>query len=245
MENRNFQLDTEWNVIHYPYQPSGFGILIIGDERNFVDQENNFWVQNEGRLSLLNDLKNSGYTIFYSNLYGKNWGSDKSVQLAKQLYDYVIRSEILNEKIHLVAEGMGTLTALKLIDEMNQEIRSVVLINPILSLKQHLQLEKEHKFFYKKMLREIAAAFGMDYKEAEGNILEMEEEPRFTADCPLTIIHILAGKRAYQQSEISNQQKILWEKEGKKISITYMLPEKKSQIGTYLIKFFKSCETIL
>ncbi len=38
MENRNFQLDTEWNIIHYPERPTGFGILIIGDERHYVDE---------------------------------------------------------------------------------------------------------------------------------------------------------------------------------------------------------------
>ncbi len=49
MESRNFQLDAEWNIVHYPEQPLGFGILIIGDERHFVDQNTSFWLQNEGK----------------------------------------------------------------------------------------------------------------------------------------------------------------------------------------------------
>lgn len=242
MENRNFQLDTEWNVVHYPYQPTGFGILIIGDERNFVEKDNSFWAQNEGRLPLINHLKDTGYTIFYSNLYGKNWGSEKAVKLAKQLYDYMIRCEILNEKIHLLAEGMGTLVALKLAEEMKQVIRSVVLINPIFSLKNQLEHEKNHKFFYKKLLKEIAASYEIDYQDVENQFLKGDDQLGFPGDSPLKIIHILAGNRSYKQSEISSQLAAKWEKEGKMVSISYMLPEKKSQLSQNLIKFLKRNE---
>jgi pimeloyl-ACP methyl ester carboxylesterase len=242
MENRNFQLDTEWNVVHYPYQPTGFGILIIGDEKNFVEKDNSFWVQNEGKLSLINQLKDSGYTIFYSNLYGKNWGSDKAVMLAKQLYDYMIRHEILNDKIHLLAEGMGTLVALKLVKKMKHKFRSVVLINPIYSLKKQLEHEKDHKFFYKKLLREVSEAYELDFKEVENHFSQLDDLPEFAADCPIKIIHILAGNRTYKQSEVSVQVASKWEKEGISVSISYMLPEKKAQLDTNLIKFLKRNE---
>ena len=53
MESRNFRLDTEWNIIHYPEKPQGFGILVIGDERHFVDQNSSFWLQNEGKKDKL------------------------------------------------------------------------------------------------------------------------------------------------------------------------------------------------
>ena len=59
MENRNFQLDTEWNMIHYPHRPNGFGILIIGDERNFVTDTNSFWNQNEGKRNLIESLRDN------------------------------------------------------------------------------------------------------------------------------------------------------------------------------------------
>ena len=159
MEIRNFQLDTEWNIIHYPEQPQGFGILIIGDERHFVDESTSFWLQNEGKKSQLEKLQKSGYMIFYSNLFGKNWGCKKAVMLAKQLYEHVIRAEIMNEKIHVIAEGMGALVALKLFNEMGTSIRSIIFINPILSLKDHLALEKDHKFFYKKLVNELAFSY--------------------------------------------------------------------------------------
>ncbi|MEH7343607.1 hydrolase, partial [Bacillus sp. JJ1532] len=129
MESRNFRLDTEWNMIHYPNKPSGFGILIIGDDRHFVNEQGSYWTQNEGKAALLKMLNEEGYTIFYSNLYGKNWGSERAVKLARRLYEHLIRTEIINVKINIIAEGMGALIALKLIDEMGpQLIRTCILI---------------------------------------------------------------------------------------------------------------------
>ena len=60
MESRNFQLDTEWNIIHYPEKPQGFGILIIGDERHFVDGNTSFWMQNEGKQYAIKIFTKSG-----------------------------------------------------------------------------------------------------------------------------------------------------------------------------------------
>jgi hypothetical protein len=245
MENRNFQLDTEWNVVHYPYQPTGFGILIIGDERNFVDKEFSFWTQNEGRLSLINDFKQAGYTAFYSNLYGKNWGSEKAVKLAKQLYFYMIRNEILNQKIHIFAEGMGALVALKLMKEMKQYIRSIVLLNPIYSLKTQLDQEREHKFFYKKLIKEIALAYDINPKSVEQMVHETESPPELPSDIPLKIIHILNGARSYKLSEISNTLTSRLEKEGTFISVSYILPDNVSQINKFTMNFLKNCENTI
>lgn len=245
MENRNFQLDTEWNVVHYPHQPTGFGILIIGDERNFVDKEQSFWTQNEGRLQLIHHLKKSGYTTFYSNLYGKNWGCDKSVKLAKQLYYYMLRNEILNDKIHILAEGMGALVALKLLKEMKHNIRSIVLLNPIYSLKSQLDHEKEHKFFYKKLVKEIAVAYEVDPKQVEEIVQEVDSPPELPSDIPIKVIHILYGARSYKQSSVSNQIAARLENVGTIISVCYILPEKVSKLNQYTINFFKKYESIL
>jgi hypothetical protein len=245
MESRNFQLDAEWNIVHYPYKPTGFGILIIGDERSFVDRESSFWIQNESRLKLINHLKDAGYTIFYSNLYGKNWGSQKAVQLAKQLYFYIIRSEILNEKIHILAEGMGALVAGKLLKDMQQKVRSVAFINPIYSLKQHLEDEKEHKFFYKKLLREIAQAYDLDVKDVEEIFLETDQPAELPSTLPIKIIHLLNGPRSYKQSQISSALAEKAVKGGRTVSVNLILPEKENQLHHYLISFYKNFETEL
>lgn len=245
MENRNFKLDTEWNMIHYPKKPKGFGILIIGDERHFVDEKHSFWTQNEGKLGIIENLKDAGYTVFYSNLYGRNWGSDKAVKLAKRLYEYIIRTEIINNRIHLLAEGMGALVALKLLEEMSDKIRSVVLINPILSLKYHLEQEKEHKFFYKKLLKELSTSYETESKQIVELIAGSHTDTNMKPDKPMKIIHVLAGNRAYRQSNLLNKLSVKWEDEKAPITVCYMLPEKKQQIGQQTIQFLKLHEKIL
>jgi hypothetical protein len=232
MENRHFQLETEWNIIQYPEKPTGFGVLVIGDERHFVDENICFWTQNEGKFTIIDELKHSGYTIFSSNLYGRNWGSEKAVDLATRLYQFVIRSEILNNKIHIIAEGMGALVALRLMEKMKGDIRSVVLVNPILSLKFHLEQEKEHKFFYKKLMRELTAAFQTDQKTLEDSIMKMNDHIPLDSDIPLKIIHVLAGGKSHNQTK--QYQKIKCDKE---INPHYILPEKKLQLGKIMIKF--------
>lgn len=245
MENRNFQLDTEWNMIHYPHRPNGFGILIIGDERNFVTDKNSFWNQNEGKRNLIESLLDNGYTIFYSNLYGKNWGSEKALQLAKRLYEHIIRTEILNHRIHIIAEGMGTLTAIRLMMEMKDNIRSVVLFNPILSLKEHLEREKEHKFFIKKLTNEISIAFNTNKNELT-EMLEEKKEPRLEeTETPTKIIHILHNGRSYYQSNSLKKASVIWEEKNLPIFVSYVLPEKRSALPKQIATFFQKYEKTL
>jgi predicted alpha/beta hydrolase family esterase len=246
MKHRNFKLDTEWSMLHYPDKPSGFGILIIGDERHFVDEKNSFWTQNEGKAALIKKLEEAGYTLFYSNLYGKNWGSSESVQMAKTLYGYVTRTEILNERIHIIAEGMGALAALKLMNELGDRVRSAVFINPILSVKNHLNQEKEHKFFYKKLLKELADS----YKTESSKVLELvntyDEHYLFeTLQSPIKIIHILSGGKAYKQSNMLKQLSVKWKDEDAPVSIFYIVPEKMQRMSTQMISFFKKYEKVL
>jgi hypothetical protein len=238
MECRNFKLDTEWNIVHYSDIPNGFGILIIGDERHFVDEKRCFWTQNEGKQLLLNQLKQNGYTIFYSNLYGRHWGNKRSSMMAERLYHHIMRSEILNTKIHIIAEGMGALIALDLMKSMDDKIRSIVFINPIFSLKTQLELEKEQKFFYKKLLREIAIAYNNDLQSLENQA----ELPEVNEEIPIKIIHVLSDRRSYQQLELSKQVARQWEQQNSKIQFCFLVPEKKQRIGSMMTSFFKENE---
>ncbi|MHC0036709.1 hydrolase [Pseudoneobacillus sp. C159] len=238
MEYRNFKLDTEWNMVHYSEIPNGFGILIIGDERHFVDEHKSFWTQNEGKQLLLNQLKQNGYTIFYSNLYGRHWGNKKSTMLAERLYHHIMRSEILNTKIHIIAEGMGALIALDLMKSLNDQIRSIVFINPIFSLKIQLELEKEQKFFYKKILREIALAYNNDLE----NIENQNELPEPNLKIPIKIIHVLSDRRSYRQMEYSKQVFQQWEQQNVQIQFSFLVPEKKQRLGKIIHSFFKENE---
>jgi pimeloyl-ACP methyl ester carboxylesterase len=156
------------------------------------------------------------------------------------LYQHVIRNEILNNKIHVLAEGMGALVALKLMEKMKHRIRSIILLNPILSLKHHLEQEKEHKFFYKKLLRELSLAHQMEQKVLENTILSKEETIKQPFDCPVKIIHVLSGAKSYNQSKLYPQLISVSE-----INPTFILPEKKQQLAIIMIKFFNSHESVL
>ncbi|WP_264736889.1 serine aminopeptidase domain-containing protein [Cytobacillus firmus] len=245
MESRNFQLDTEWCMIHYPDKPSGFGILIIGDDRHFVDRNCSFWTQNEGKYLLIKKLREDGYTIFYSNLYGRHWGNDQAVDKAKCLYEHILRTEIINEKIHIVAEGMGALVALRLLHEMSDLIRSAVLINPILSLKHHLDQEKEHKFFYKKLLKELAVSYEIETDKIADLLSEHEKNLTTGLKVPVRIIQVLAGGRAYKQSDYLKKRSIQWENENSPISVFYILPDKKQRMSSQMTNFFRKYEKVL
>lgn len=245
MESRNFILDTEWNMIHYPEKPNGFGILVIGDERHFVNSKGSFWTQNEGKRSLLSKWKSGGYTIFYSNLYGRHWGSRKAVDLAMRLCSHIIRNEILNGSFHVVAEGMGALVALKLLSQPDCKIRSLVLLNPIFSLSTHLEQEKENKFFYKKLVAELENAYEMKMEQIIEAFLTDETEAVLKRDVPVKVIHVLTGSRSYKQSKIIKELSESWEKEDYPVSISYILPEKKQQVGDQTIHFFAKHEHVL
>jgi pimeloyl-ACP methyl ester carboxylesterase len=232
-------------MIHYPEKPNGFGILVIGDERHFVSSKGSFWTQNVGKRSLLKKWKSEGYTIFYSNLYGRHWGSRKAVELAMRLCSHIIRNEILNGSFHVVAEGMGALVALKLISQPDSRIRSLVLLNPVFSLHTHLEQEKENKFFYKKLVAELENAYEMKVHQVIETLLSDDSTPMLKQDVPVKIIHVLSGNRSYKQSKILKDLSEVWEKEGYPVSISYLLPEKKLQVGSQTVHFFAKHEHVL
>lgn len=245
MESRNFKLDNEWSMIHYPEKPNGFGILILGDERNFVDENSSFWTQNEGKLYLLNLLKSEGYTVFYSNLYNRHWGSEKAVNMAKRLCSHIVRNEILNHSFHVIAEGMGALAALKLLSFTDSKIRSLVLFNPLLSLTKHLEQERENKFFYKRLMGELEKAYKTDKHALLPLLKEEEAKLSLSAKVPVKVLHVLTGSRAYKQSEILNERSAEWQQKQFPVTVTYVLPEKKLQMGIQTVRFFKENERVL
>ncbi len=240
MEQRTFQIDGQWNIIHYPEQPSGFSVLIIGDRGHFVEQGSSFWLQHPGRLRILEHLKGHGYTLLSSNFYGANWGNSKSVDLAMKLYLNFMKSEICNDKIHILAEGTGALIAFQLIRELGPQIRSVVFINPCLSLKLRLEKEKENKFFYKKMLREVAEAYEIDLNESEPFIMKTEEMPELK-ETPVKIIHLLSLHK--DQSPLYK----LLQKQNKlaDVQLSYLLSEKLYKLPYIIQSFYKTNERYL
>lgn len=240
MEQRTFQMSDQWSIIYYPEQPSGFSVLIIGDRGHFVEQDSSFWLEHPGRLRILERLKGYGYTLFSSNFYGVHWGSLQAIDLAMKLYITFVKSEICNEKIHILAEGTGALVAFQLMKKMGANIRSVVLINPCLSVKLQLEKEKENKFFYKKLLQEVAEAHGMKATESEAFMMDKEAIPQI-GQTPVQIIHLL-GLQKDQSSVYRQFQKLNKQTD---IQVVYLLPEKLYKMPYVMYSFYKANEQCL
>lgn len=240
---RTFQMDGEWNIVYYPDKPSGFSVLIIGDHQHFVDENSSFWLEHPGRLTILNAMRHAGYTIFSSNFYGENWGNAKAISLAKRLYFIVMKSEVLNEKIHIFAEGKGALLALQIIKGFREKVRSVVLVNPCLSLKMRIQQEKEHKFYYKKILSEICEAHETTPEELERSLISSEDFD-WSYEVPLKIFHVIGSVEDDQSCLYKLMEKKAQERNAI-IDVEYLLGEKRYKIPFQTIKFFQQFENDL
>ncbi len=193
IDKRTFQIDNQWNIIHLPKRPNGFAVMIIGDYIHYVDEHTSLWKQNTERANLIHSLKNQGYTIFYSNLYGRHWGSPAAVIFAKRLYHYVMKHEILNPNIHLIAEGMGSLVALRLMEDMENQIRSALFINPCMDLKHHFNHERQNRLFFKRLIREISSAYQVQEDDIEFLIDGLPSIKDLKAKTPAQIWHAARG----------------------------------------------------
>ncbi|MBM7586506.1 hypothetical protein JOC86_003058 [Bacillus pakistanensis] len=244
MKHRSFQLEQQWCMIHYPERPNGFGVMILGDYHHYVDNNSSFWLQQEARSPIIRALNDNGYFVFYSNLFGANWGSDRAVQLAKRMYQYVKRTEIMNSKIHILADGMGALVLRKLYPMLRNDLRSVVLYSPCVSLYEHYHQEKEQKFFFKKLQKEISQANEINEKDCEQwiNFYQGDYLDFMSYSIPLYMIQWVSTSRYKKQFPFIKE---IYKDRMKKEYLTdlfFLLPEKKSTIGGKITSYFQKHE---
>ncbi len=240
MNQQQFVLDGEWNIVHLPERPNGFAIFVIGDRNHFVDNSTSFWVQNAGRFTYLKLFLEKGYTVFYSNLFGRNYGSPKAVNFAKRLYHVVMKREILNESIHLLVEGMGALTGLQLVEDLGEKIRSVAMLNPCLSLRAQLSHEQENKLFYKRIVKEIMAAYDWEEHDFEDQIKNLPMFEKLKGNSPVKI-WISIDEQTYQSKKMSK----IFEQSRKKhsqVQLIFHMTEKRFGIGNSIIQFYEKHE---
>ncbi|WP_027408934.1 hypothetical protein [Anoxybacteroides tepidamans] len=235
IQQRFFQLDDQWCVVHLPERPNGFAVLLLGDVNQYVTSNVSFWMEHEGRRQLLEDLREYGYTIFYSHLYGRHWGSKKSVRLAKQLIYYVLKNEILNNRIYILAEGMGALNALQLLEEMHTQIRALAMLTPCIDLRAQLEYEKENKFFYKRMLKDIASAYELDETAADRAISSLS----FTFSTVPIKIWQLSGVTHYPSSLHCRKYEELAKEKNAPVEVVYHLPEKRYSFAKAIHQFYQ------
>lgn len=244
LEQRFFKIKDQWNIIHLPERPNGFAILIVGDQNHYVDETTSLWIQNPDRFQMIEGLRNEGYTIFYSNLYGRHWGSWSAVQLLMQLYNMVIRKEIVNDKIHVIAEGMGSLAVLRLMEEMEQVIRSVSMLSPCIDLNGLIHTEKSKKLFYKRLIKELANAHKVDEKVVEKEIVENFDISNFTSKVPVKIWHS-TNRVLYHVAEHSRKYEKIREIQGTPVELSLHLFEKRFHITQNIISYLRKNEQIL
>ncbi|WP_017726900.1 alpha/beta hydrolase family protein [Halalkalibacterium ligniniphilum] len=235
-------LEEQWCVIHLPEQPSGFAVLLLGDVNHYVEKNTCFWVQHPSRSQFIQYLLTKGYTVFTSNFFGRHWGSERATRLAIRLYHLVMKREILNKNIHLFAEGMGALVAIKLANMIPEKIRSVMLVNPCLDLRAYYEQEEQNKFFYKRFVYEIATAHSISKKEVGEYIRHKEEQGCECPLLPISILHEMHEKR-YPLRLHSRPFQQACEKEGKPVSLRLLLPGKSfSYFAELACLFFRAYE---
>ncbi|MGP3560427.1 hypothetical protein [Geobacillus sp. BK01] len=234
-QRRFFQLDGQWCIVHVPERPNGFALFLIGDGDQFVNEQTSFWLEHPGRRQWLDDWLEQGYTVFSSHLYGRHWGSPRAVRLARQLIYSVLKSEIVNQRIYIVAEGMGALVALQLLGAMPGQIRAVAMLNPCLDVRAQLSHEREHPLMYRRMVKEIALAYEMKEEEVPGAVPSLFLSPH---DVPVTIWQ-LAGVSGYPSALHSRKYEQWMKTMNDRVRVVYHLPERRRQLAVQIGQFFR------
>ncbi|MDQ0215677.1 hypothetical protein J2S13_002095 [Oikeobacillus pervagus] len=245
MQQKIFQYDHEWCMVHYPAKPNGFAVMILGDRNHFVNESGSFWMENEGRKYWIEQLNEAGYLVFYSNLYGNHWGNTQACQLAINVFQFLKRTEIINSQVHIIAEGTGALLVKEMIDQIQHQIRSIVFISPCLSLALHNEQEKSRKFFYKKFIKELAMAFKIQEKDCE----ELIQEENFLLfyQTPISLYFIQCVELQAYKEQFELIQKINKERMDNRLpsKLEFIINNKKWDVVKKWESFFKKNEKYL
>ncbi len=236
INQKTFQLNKEWTTIFYPEQPSGFAVMLLGGEKHYINEKANYWLDHPGKKQMLEYLLNRGYTVFSSYLSGTHWGNAEAAELAIEMYAFFIRKEIVNERIHIIAEGTGALLLDTICHKLKGKVRSIVLLNPILSVKKSYEKEEINKFFVKKMKNELYEAYQLNdqtFKEW----MEKKSDMTIGTDIPVSIVHVLEKLESnlpYKYKSFIDNHPLS--------EIKYITPEKRYIIPYQINSFFKKHE---
>lgn len=241
--SRMIKLDGQWNILHIPRKPNGFAMLIVGDRDQYVNEDGSFWSQNTGRKMLVDCFLDHGYVVVNSNLYGNHWGCPNAIQYLKDLYHLIMSQEILNQQIHILAEGMGSLAAIQFMKQNETFIRSSAFLNPCFDLKGFLDQEKRYKLFYKKIIKEINTAYDIDVNKAEYTISTFNLEELVT-EVPAKIWQ-RTGETSYPLDQHGRKYEELLSRVENPMEISIFLKELGYEIGESICKFFKKHERSL
>ncbi|RXI98265.1 alpha/beta hydrolase [Anaerobacillus alkaliphilus] len=243
IKERFFLVGEEWNVIHLPSKPNGFAVFIIGDVNNYVQSNTSSWHQRPDQVEFIKELKKAGYTVVSSNLFGRNWGSEEACYYLQRLYEEVMKKEILNRKVHIIAEGMGALVAAKLVPNLLGVFRSVVMINPCLNLKDYFHREKNNKLFYKRFLKELKKAYQLDIDMLELTISSMDISHYKAMTVPTKIFHCMNATPFSLQDHVRPYEQLCNTTNTTIVDVSIFLKSKPfSELARPTIQFLKNHE---
>ncbi len=239
--HRFIKTNDQHAIIHLPEQPNGFAILIIGDTNHYVTNQTSSWLQHPERRKFIEELCRYGYTVYYSNLYGRHWGNDGSVELLHRMYHTILKQEIINSRIHVFAEGMGALSAVKWMYHHETLTRSVAFMNPCFSLKVHAEAVMEQKLFYKQFHREIRKAYDMSEDKATLFLVKDKGMYDYPSKAPVKIWHNMQGT-PYSFIKHSRAYEKFREDLGAPIALTLQLPGGKYDLANKVKNFYQKNE---
>ncbi|MGN1401499.1 MAG: hypothetical protein ACI4XL_08365 [Bacillus sp. (in: firmicutes)] len=228
---RSFQFDGKWNIIHYPQRPNGFSVFIIGDSHHYVDDKGSYWLQHPGRSQHLQKLLEQGYTVFSSHITCTQDNYENSMAYMKNLHHMIMKKEILNEQMHVLAEGKGAMYALMLLKGLPTTVRSLVLLNPCLD-PDHMRILNDR--------REKATA----HTRKTGNKVvvptKQKQSSKFRLHTPIRILEIIGesstGYFLYKKIQRQNRMKT------ERICLP---PNKRYKIPAETVRFFAKQENVL
>lgn len=235
MNQKTFRFNHEWTTIFYPERPSGFSILLVGGERHYIHEKTNYWMEHPGKRQMVNHLLGKGYTLIATNL-GAHWGNKQASERLAELYAHFIRHEIVNDKIHLLAEGTGALLLENLCLLLKGKIRSIAMVDPELSLVKRYEKEKENKFFHRKWMKEISRAYQKEVAETE-DWLKGRHDGHIPEEIPVQLLHVM---NYYERDLKAHYQPII--STHPHLDINYITPEKRYSIPYQINAFFKRYE---
>jgi len=233
MKQKTFRFNHEWTTIFYPDRPSGFSILLLGGEQHYMQEKTNFWMEHPGKRQMVEHLLEKGYTLFGTNL-GAHWGRKETADRLAELYAHFIRQEIVNEKIHLFAEGTGALLLERISKLLEGRVRSISMLNPELSLFQRYEKEKENKFFHKKFMKEVSLAYSMEADEVPGWITRVPD-CHIPKEIPVLLMQVMDH---YERNFPAYNQRLTLPNH----EIKYVTPEKRYSIPYQMSSFFTRYE---
>ncbi|KYD10623.1 alpha/beta fold hydrolase [Caldibacillus debilis] len=194
MDYRIFTLNKKTCIIHYPAKPNGFGVLWIGYFDGDIGADDRPTV-NKPRKSLMDELNVRGYTVFYTVLEKHHFANPQALEQVENLYEFVKRNEILNEKIHLIAEGIGALLAESFLADKGDYVRSAVFIDPAFSLKKLTEEVKDQPFLLKKLYSDLKKAYSLSSDEECEIFINNQHRHPVVIPVPFQIVHFVRPDR--------------------------------------------------